>query len=235
LNAIPAGITPIFSPRKGLGPLNLYIALVDGAANTACITLAFGINKAFKDKISDNTIHNALTFFLLEKEDKPNPNSTTPFVFIGAKQNVYKAWGSFLREPLHQWVKETFTGALKLNQHVSFVHSKFLLRDPLGADPIVATGSANFSDASTNANDENMIIIRGDLRAADIYFTEFNRIFNHYYFRAVVESAKRRDGGAETEANLFLRETDDWLEKYKPGSLRAKRVAMFTGMQGFTA
>src|SRR6185295_4390731 len=103
LNAIPAGITPIFSPRKGLGPLNLYIALVDGAANTACITLAFGINKAFKDKISDNTIHNALTFFLLEKEDKPNPNSTTPFVFIGAKQNVYKAWGSFLREPLHQW------------------------------------------------------------------------------------------------------------------------------------
>jgi phosphatidylserine/phosphatidylglycerophosphate/cardiolipin synthase-like enzyme len=76
---------------------------------------------------------------------------------------------------------------------VSYIQSKFLLRDPLGLDPIVVTGSANFSPASTNA-DENMIVIRGDRRVADIYFTEFNRIFNHYYFRSVVEAPRRRDG-----------------------------------------
>ena len=39
---------------------------------------------------------------------------------------------------------------LGLNHHVAFIHCKFLLHDPLGADPIVVTGSANFSEASTN-------------------------------------------------------------------------------------
>ena len=74
---------------------------------------------------------------------------------------------------------------------MSYIHSKFLLMDPLGSDPIVVTGSANFSDASTNDNDENMLVIRGNRRVADIYFTEFNRLFNHYYFRAVQERTRR--------------------------------------------
>ena len=80
---------------------------------------------------------------------------------------------------------------------MSYIHSKFLLMDPLGDDPIVVTGSANFSDASTNDNDENMLIIRGDQRVADIYFTEFNRLFNHYYFRSVQEETRPQagDGG----------------------------------------
>jgi hypothetical protein len=33
-------------------------------------------------------------------------------------------------------------------------------------------------DASTNDNDQNMLIIRGENRVADICFTEFNRRFN---------------------------------------------------------
>ena len=196
----------------------------------ACITLAFGINKDFKARLTDNTPDNAIAFFLLEKKDKPTKANQNTFVFIGAKQNIYKAWGSFLREPLHQWAKETSAMGLGLNQHVSFIHSKFLLRDPLGADPVVITGSANFSEASTNDNDENMLAIRGDRRVADIYFTEFNRLFNHYYFRSVVESLKDRDAAANMDASLFLAEKDQWLEKYKPGSLRAKRVAMFRDM-----
>lgn len=116
---------------------------------------------------------------------------------------------------------------------MSYVHSKFLLRDPLGADPIVVTGSANFSPASTNANDENMLIIRGDRRVADIYFTEFNRIFNHYYFQAVAEATERA-GRSDAEGTLFLKEkAKDWLVKYRPGLLRQKRVAIFPAMKGF--
>jgi len=227
---IPPGTTPIFSPRRGGSVLDLYFQLVDEADDLACITLAFGINKDFKARLTDNTADNAIAFFLLEKKDKPTKANENTFVFIGAKQNIYKAWGSFLREPLHQWAKETSAMGLGLNQHVSFIHSKFLLRDPLGADPVVVTGSANFSDASTNSNDENMLAIRGDRRVADIYFTEFNRLFNHYYFRSVVESLKDRGADASTDASLFLAEQDQWLEKYKPGSLRAKRVALFRDM-----
>ncbi|HEU4871134.1 MAG TPA: phospholipase D-like domain-containing protein [Pyrinomonadaceae bacterium] len=100
--------------------------------------------------------------------------------------------GFFPRRSVYQWARETNNRKLQLNQHVAYIHSKFLLMDPRGKDPIVVTGSANFSAASTNDNDENMLIIRGDHRVADIYFTEFNRLFNHYYFRSVVESMKKR-------------------------------------------
>jgi phosphatidylserine/phosphatidylglycerophosphate/cardiolipin synthase-like enzyme len=73
----------------------------------------------------------------------------------------------------------------------------------------VVTGSANFSKASTTENDENMIIVRGDRRVADIYLTEFNRLFNHYYFRGVTESLGARTP-TQTEGSLFLTETDAW-------------------------
>jgi phosphatidylserine/phosphatidylglycerophosphate/cardiolipin synthase-like enzyme len=230
LAQIPQGVTPIFSPRRGSAVLNGYIDLVDQAAQQSSITLAFGVNAKFKNALKDNTTGSPLLFLLLEKEDKPNPKAKTKFVPLNAKHNIYEAFGAFIKNPVYQWARETNTRALQLNQHVAYIHSKFLLRDPLGADPIVVTGSANFSDASTNDNDENMIVIRGDKRVADIYFTEFNRLFNHYYFRAVMEIVGRRNPSTNQGDSLFLAEDDSWLKKYLPGLLRSKRVAMYKNM-----
>jgi phosphatidylserine/phosphatidylglycerophosphate/cardiolipin synthase-like enzyme len=243
LSAVPVkwqdvarGSTTIFSPRSGGAVLDMYVGMVDEADKVACITLAFGINKRFKDRIADNTPNSHITFFLLEKRDVKNPKATTAFVSLNARNNVYQAWGSFLRDPLHQWTRETNAKALGLNTHVSYVHSKFLVKDPLGNDPLVVTGSANFSDASTNDNDENMLAIRGDKRVADIYFTEFNRLFFHYYFRSVQEAVQGRQppagAAADGSQSLFLAETDAWLAKYEPGTFRRKRVELFTAMSG---
>jgi phosphatidylserine/phosphatidylglycerophosphate/cardiolipin synthase-like enzyme len=228
---IPRGVTPVFSPRRGSAVLEHYIDLVDSASGFSGVTLAFGVNAKFKDALRDNTVKSPLLFLLLEKEDVPNPKSTSEFVRLMAANNIYQAFGSFIENPVYQWARETNTRALSLNTHVAYIHSKFLLRDPLGADPIVVTGSANFSDASTNDNDENMVLIRGDLRVADIYFTEFNRLFNHYYFRAVMDQVLRDHPKANQDASLFLAEDDSWTSKYKPGTLRSKRVAVFTNME----
>ena len=181
---------------------------------------------------------------LLEKEDKPAPKRKNakppktppaPFVKLTARNNVYQAFGEFLKgDPVYGFTRETNAALIKLNLHVTYIHSKFLLMDPLGDDPIIVTGSANFSDASTKGNDENMLIIRGDQRVADIYFTEFQRLFNHYYFRAVhTKAAKLRPD--DPANNLFLREKPaEWLKGYKPGALRQKRVEVFARMRGFT-
>ena len=230
-DAIPKGITPVFSPRASLAALDLYVKLVDSAAQASFITLAFGIGQAFREQLKDNTAQSHITFMLLEKKDAPNPRSKQTFVAINASHNVYKAWGAYIQDPVYQWARETNAGILGLNQHVSYVHSKFLLRDPLGADPIVVTGSANFSEASTKDNDENMVIIRGSRRVGDIYFTEFNRLFNHYYFRSVIEDLAAA-GRKPDDASLFLAETDSWLAKYEPGTFRAKRLALYTEMEG---
>ena len=203
--------------------------------------LAFGINKVFKEQLVAHDSKSALTFLLLEKKDAPSASNAASFVALGARQNVYEASGAFLNDPLSRWARETSTLNLGLNRHVLYIHSKFLLKDPLSADPIVVTGSANFSDPSTNDNDENMVIIRGNLRVADIYFTEFNRLFNHYYFRSVVKATSTPQAAAASPASAsastlkqFLEPTDIWLEKYKPGKLRRKRVDVYAGMAGFS-
>lgn len=233
LEDIEPGVTTVFSPRAGLKMLDLYVNMVDSARVCSCITLAFGINEAFKNQLINNDAMSAIVFMLLEKKDAPNKRSKKPFVGLNPVHNVYQAWGSFIDDPVYKWAEETNNRILKLNSHVAYIHSKFLLRDPLGDDPHVVTGSANFSKASTNDNDENMIIIRGDKRVADIYFTEFNRLFNHYYFRSVAESLKKQGQKLNTDASLFLSETaEPWLEKYKPKTLRSKRLALYTQMHG---
>jgi phosphatidylserine/phosphatidylglycerophosphate/cardiolipin synthase-like enzyme len=230
---VPQGITPAFSPRNDTEVLTMYATMVDAATDLSCITLAFGINKEFKDQLKDNTPSSHIAFFLLEKKDVPNPKNPGAFIEINARQNVYKAWGSYIKDKVYQWAKETNNRALQFNTHVAYVHSKFLLKDPLGLDLIVVTGSANFSDDSQKENDENMIIIRGDKRVADIYFTEFNRLFNHYYFRSVMETLNTSQPAAPQEDSLMLAEDDTWLAKYAPGKLRFKRVQEYKKMQGF--
>ncbi|HEX6903947.1 MAG TPA: phospholipase D-like domain-containing protein [Thermoanaerobaculia bacterium] len=230
---IPEGTTAVFSPRAGQKVLDMYVRLVDSAKGCSCITLAFGISEVFKKGLLDNTNLNPVVFMLLEKRDRKNPRSKTPFVPLTAANNVYQAWGSFIQDPVYQWARETNASLLKLNSHVSYVHSKFLLMDPLGEEPIVVTGSANFSKASTNDNDENMLLIRGEQRVADIYFTEFNRLFNHYYFRSVTEAMTGRQTPGDAEGNLFLTEdAETWQAKYAPGKLRTKRLQLYTKMEG---
>ena len=224
-SGVAQGITAVFSPRPDLGPLNLYAQLIGaGTTSLACATFAFGIAQEIQDAAAAGTPDGPLRFFLLETLGKAT-------VRLDASRNVYQAWGSELDHPLGRWVKEISTRELGLNRHVAFIHDKFLLSDPLGADPIVVTGSANFSRASTTENDENMIIIRGDRRVADIYFTEFNRLFFHYYFRSVVQRLAATAAAAGADEHAFdLVEDDSWTAKYAPGTLRAKRVAKVAEM-----
>ncbi len=231
LTKVLPGATAVFSPRPGKTVLDSYAQLLDSAQHEACITLAFGVGQVFKDVLRDNTPRDHLVFMLLEKKDAPRPGSTASFVRINASNNVYKAWGSFLRSPVYQWALETNALQLGLNKHVSYIHSKFMLIDPLSADSIVVTGSANFSPPSTDQNDENMLIIRGDHRVSDIYFTEFNRLFNHYYFRSITELLRRTR--QRRQASLFLAETAAWQAKYARGTFRAKRLKLYEAMAGF--
>ena len=216
---VATGITPIFSPRDSINMLGKYFSLIDKAQTSAVITLAFGITADLKNLLLKHTAQDPVTFVMLEKQDKANPRSTNPFVPLTAKNNVYEAFGSYISSPIYNWTKETNNKIMGITSFVNYVHSKFLIQDPLGDNPIVVTGSANFSPPSTIGNDENMLVIKGDQRATDIYFTEFNRIFNHYYFRSVVQQLKNKSVKDDNKS-YFLDETDGWQKKYAKGLLR---------------
>ncbi len=221
---IKNGVTSIFSPRKSLNMLEFYADLLVSAEDCACITLAFGVNKVLLQHLMKNTPKSALTFLMLEKDQEGIANYVV-------KKNIVKAVGSYLyTDKLAGWTNEVTTQNLGLNTHVKFVHTKFILKDPLGKVPIIATGSYNFSEAATVKNDENMIIIKGNKRAADIYYTEFMRIFGQYYFRWVFNEMARKGKLKKGKNAGFLKPDNSWTKAYWKGGLKRKKIEIFEKM-----
>ena len=117
-------------------------------------------------------------------------------------------------------------GHYRYEGNVFYIHTKILLNNPLSDDPLVISGSANFSKNSLVNNDENMLLIRGDTRVADIYMTEFDRIFRHFYFRDVANRLALQ-GSKETEV-IFLDPKDNWVaENFDAARLKSKRRKLF--------
>jgi len=212
----PQGTTVIFSPRRSLAALEWYAARLDDAKQTIALTAAFGINPILADVLNEDRDY--LRYLLLERRGDN-------YDIYAADRDVLVSIGSHLKkDELYRWTKEQLTG---FNFHVRYVHTKFMLIDPLTDDPIVISGSANFSEASTKKNDENMLIIRGNTRIADIYLGEFMRLFNHFYFRYHANRLSRRlDGDAKKRA--FLAEDDTWTDRYyNPDSVKTKQRLLF--------
>jgi len=140
--------------------------------------------------------------------------------------------GAYIKESrLDQWVQETSAGKLFYGG-TDFVHNKILLIDPLGKTPIIISGSANFSPASTDENDENMLALKGIRykREADIYFTEFIRLFDHFNFREWLSTSP-------DDFKPFLEEGPaangrSWVDKHfdNPEFLSVKRKMLFKNM-----
>jgi phosphatidylserine/phosphatidylglycerophosphate/cardiolipin synthase-like enzyme len=232
----PQGITTIFSPRSGVAALEWYAAQMQGAARSVFFTAAFGISDQVEAVLARDVDY--LRYGLLERSDG------SVELLKRDRDNVF-AVGATIGNALGGWAREALTG---LNRHVRFIHTKFMLIDPLSWDPVVITGSANFSVASTKENDENMLVIRGSTRVADIYLTEFMRLFNHFEFRQRVSPPRGRamelSGGRASAANRgeatmrsgepvtrglnHLDPSPGWaLEHYRPGWRRTKERQLF--------
>ena len=205
---LPKGTSVLFSPRGSLDALNYYGDLALSAKNGLFMTFAFGMNRLFKDVFNDSQAGFRLALmekktrsYAKDKKAEQEADEQEIQELRNLPENVF-AIGNFVRtNEFDGWVKERLTG---LNSRVNYVHNKFMLIDPLSNDPIVVGGSANFSDASTDKNDENMLLVRGDKRVADIYLGEFMRLFSHFSFRESLTWRKTVDNPPKP-----LR-TDDW-------------------------
>jgi phosphatidylserine/phosphatidylglycerophosphate/cardiolipin synthase-like enzyme len=125
---------------------------------------------------------------------------------------------------LENFIGEELTG---FNRNL-YIHTKFMLVDPLGDDPIVVTGSANFSRASQHSNDENMLVIRGNQLVADIYFGEFMRIFDHLYSRYIVKKLKD-ENASDPEAGFLKEKASQWVPQHFKDGRKSLRRRYFMG------
>jgi phosphatidylserine/phosphatidylglycerophosphate/cardiolipin synthase-like enzyme len=211
------GMAAVFSPRADLDALGWYAEMATAAKKGLFMTFAFGMNEQFRNVYS--TDDDILRMGLMEKEwNGANKEKQIAAIRkLQARPNVVIAVGN--RIPLSefdQWLGELERITGHVNVH--WIHTKFALIDPLSNDPVVITGSANFSDASTKTNDENMLVIKKNKRVADIYLGEFMRLHSHYAFRQAVKIFLEQNPGKSPDdfAQRFLVEDkdEDWTKSY---------------------
>lgn len=179
-------ITAVFSPHRGRAVWDWWIELAKSQDKPLFMTFPFGIVKDFRPVFDQND--GVLRFALLDKYVNGGNAASRAIAIDEIKRarrrpNTGMALGDRI---FVDWVDGWMVEPRGIGVNVNWVHTKFMLIDPLGAKPITLTGSANWSEASVNVNDEHLVVIRDDRRVADIYFGEFMRVFAHHRFRESV-------------------------------------------------
>lgn len=218
-DTLPHGATPLFSPQNGLAMIDLY-ADVCKTAKVLMVSAPFALHERIRNVLQAPT-NGAMRFMLADKEgsygakgeiDKLNAD-------IGNMAAVAKPYeglklADFQKRKLDRdrlMVDESF-------HHAGIhLHSKIILADPFGADPVLITGSANFSTNSTVSNDSNVLVFRGDTAVADVYVADFMRMFEHYWFRS------RKDEKLAANQVFALKDDDSWSVKYFTDGTREQR------------
>ena len=110
------------------------------------------------------------------------------------------------------WAAEVTRGLFLSQVGYAIIHSKVLVIDPL-TNPVVVTGSHNFSDTASTTNDENFIIVRGDEALAEAYMVNILAAWRHYRFRAGGGAPYQGldPGGGWMAGSLWARKRDSRL------------------------
>jgi phosphatidylserine/phosphatidylglycerophosphate/cardiolipin synthase-like enzyme len=112
----------------------------------------------------------------------------------------------------------------KLDRAFAMVHSKVILVDPFGPDPVVLTGSHNLGPKASATNDENLLLIRNAPGVAAAYATNIMAVYNQYRwrFRRHLQPASKRWKG--------LLDDDRWQHGYlKTGSPARREIDFWVG------
>jgi phosphatidylserine/phosphatidylglycerophosphate/cardiolipin synthase-like enzyme len=212
LNGVdPNSIHAIFSPRKDTDMLQWYADRMKNAKQSVFFTAAFSMDKRVLDILKNNTsTEGPFQRYLLLEGITGLMRDKYP-ILQKSTQNRISYGDEFKKRKGIEHTDiaiETLTG---LNDHVNYIHTKYLVVDALTDDPLVVSGSANFSEASTINNDENMLIIRGNTRIADMFVCDFMRLFNHFKRRndanklsdAAFQAGEHLDSGSDWAAPFF--------------------------------
>jgi len=90
----------------------------------------------------------------------------------------------------------------------AIIHSKIIVIDPF-TNPIVITGSHNFSQSASANNDENLLITKGNKALAERYAVNIMGAYQHYRWRAYLQDCAAR----HVSPWQGLKKSDKWQKK----------------------
>jgi phosphatidylserine/phosphatidylglycerophosphate/cardiolipin synthase-like enzyme len=113
------------------------------------------------------------------------------------------------------WFKSTFM------YNMVMIHSKIVVIDPLGKNPVVMTGSHNMGPKASASNDDNMIIIEGASGLATEFAVYIMNVYGHYkwmfneYLRTHGATAAQQKASPQYDGN---QDNDTWQAAYFKGA-----------------
>lgn len=104
----------------------------------------------------------------------------------------------------------------------AIIHDKIIVVDPFTPDSVVITGSHNLGFKASYANDENMVIMRGNPELAAAYAVHILDVYDHYRWRYTLQ----KQGNQAWSALL----TDDtWQDKYFTTDAASQEIHFWLG------
>ncbi|MBR0873554.1 hypothetical protein JQ633_24575 [Bradyrhizobium tropiciagri] len=202
-----------FTPTTKSGDLAEATKLIEDAEHGAvCLMLNPGNNGLlgpFLQKAQDKNLYvrGVLNNFPAQGKDSPKDqlqlltSDGQQQVFTG-KQIVDVIRPAGIDKTADWWQREI----KNTGKFMIAVHSKVIVLDPAGKNPVVMTGSHNFSDRASTKNDDNLVIIRGDSQLALTYAARIVSIYGQYRWQAWRNTT-------EGQEDKGLKRNDDWLSK----------------------
>lgn len=213
-----AALQVCFSPRSGKTDLTCFVTLINSAKQDTLFATAFDLDAAVMNALKGRPHDSILRYGV---QDKASEITGTH-----ADQTAEFTAAAMLPKGLEGWLQE---------QHVKgqtgniLIHTKCIVVDFTSDQPIVISGSHNFSANASSFNDENLEIFHGNTELADTFGCEIMRIYDHYRYRFMeAEAAKKKHPKPPT-----LTIDDSWAKDYfDANSLKNADRLVFSGAMG---
>jgi phosphatidylserine/phosphatidylglycerophosphate/cardiolipin synthase-like enzyme len=216
-----------FTPMVGQADLKEARKIIAGA-RSAILFLMF--NPGPKDTLLNSIIAAARAgdpkhrLYIRGAINQDPSTAANPVELFDSDNSVKADFGLVLPAAIDE-ATEWFCREMKqLPKTFAMVHSKVVVVDPFGKNPVLLTGSHNLGPKASGTNDENLLIIRNNPGVAAAYATNIMAIYNQYRWRfrtQVQPKAKRWKG---------LEDGDGWQKGYlKPGSTALREINFWIG------
>jgi phosphatidylserine/phosphatidylglycerophosphate/cardiolipin synthase-like enzyme len=224
----------VYFPPEGTatrGSLDAIVQAVNAAQHSVLLCAYDPTDKDLLDAVFAKAGEGKMMFALVNRVSATEPAGDASRADVAAKIEIYKqaqeggvvGFGAFKSGATpDDFMPERVLWPGENPKIMVRVHHKFVVIDAEGDNPVVFTGSANFSGNSLHKNDENLLEITNSPRLAGIYLAEFMRLFEHY--RARASFAKRAAGDSKA---FVLTKDNSWAKKYFGDTSESRaRVAM---------
>ena len=151
-------------------------------------------SRSFNDKLYVHGVVNTLkpeSFGKTLNVDLVGRGNNKPFELRVVQPEGISGLASWAHEVMRQdflIMKDPKTGQVGVIGH-AIIHSKIIVIDPF-TNPVIITGSHNFSTSASTKNDENMIIIKGNKELAERYCVHIMSSYQHYRWRSYLKECE---------------------------------------------